>query len=261
MTAPLAPPAPAADTGAASVKLGKLPVRHDVRTLRLQRYADPAKLPEPPVQLDLAAPVPGWPMYANDRLGDCTCAAAGHMIEAWSAAAGALVEVTERAVVDAFDHVKIVDTATGEAGAVELDVLTYWRKTGIGGHRIGAFAAVAVHDGRLVRTAGWLFGGLYIGLALPLTAQRQAVWDWTGSLAGPARPGSWGGHAVDVVGYSAAGLDVVTWGEVKTMTWSFWERYTDEAYAIISPDFLRGDRAPNGFDLAALRADLALVTA
>jgi hypothetical protein len=45
------------------------------------------------------------------------------------------------------------------------------------------------------------------------------------------------------------------------MTWSFADRYVDEAYCILSPDFLLGDHAPNGFDLEALRADLALVTA
>jgi len=44
------------------------------------------------------------------------------------------------------------------------------------------------------------------------------------------------------------------------MTWAFWERYVDESYAIISPDFLDAGKAPNGFDLAALRRDLALVT-
>ena len=243
-------------------KLGRLPVRHDPRTLRLARYIDPAKLPEPPAGLDLAAAVGDWPMYGNDRLGDCTTAAAGHMVEAWTAAAGgSAIEVSERAVLDAFEHVKLVDPATGEEGAVELDVLRFWRKRGIGGHRIGAYAAVSLHDEHLVRAAAWLFGGLYIGLAMPLTAQRQHVWSWTGSLRGPARPGSWGGHAVDVVGYDAGSLTVVTWGRLQTMSWSFWERYCDEAYAIISTDFLAHGRAPNGFDLAALEADLKLVTA
>jgi hypothetical protein len=65
--------------------LGRLPVRRDVRTLALARYVDRAELPQPPVRLDMTRRVPGWPMYANDRLGDCTCAAAGHMIEAWPA--------------------------------------------------------------------------------------------------------------------------------------------------------------------------------
>jgi hypothetical protein len=45
------------------------------------------------------------------------------------------------------------------------------------------------------------------------------------------------------------------------MTWSFFDRYVDEAYALLSQDFLAGDKAPNGLDVAALRSDLALVTA
>lgn len=247
---------------ATGVRLGKLPVRHDVRTLQLARYVDTAELPAPPAAYDEAAHVPDWPMYANDRIGDCTCAAAGHMIEAWTAASsGTPVEVSEAAVLTAFDHVKVVDPATGEEGAVELDVLKFWRKTGVGGHRIGAFAAVPVHDRGLVRTASYLFGGVYIGLALPATAQRQEVWDWTGSLTGPARPGSWGGHAVDVVGYDADALTVVTWGSLKRMTWAFWDRYVDECYGLLSTDFLAHGKAPNGFALAELKADLALVTA
>lgn len=242
--------------------LGKLPVRTDVRTLALARYVDREQLPSPPPALDLTQHVAVWPMYANDRVGDCTTAAAAHMIEAWSATAhGSAVTVGERAVLDAFDRVKQVDPRTGEEGAVELDVLTYWRKRGIGGHRIGAFARVPVHDVELVRTAAYLFGGLYIGLALPLAAQEQDVWDWTGSLAGPARPGSWGGHAVDVARYDVDALTVVTWGSLKQLTWSFWGRYVDECYCILSQDFLSHGRAPNGFDLAALNADLALVTA
>ena len=250
------------DVAVAAGKLGKLPVRTDVRTLSLGRYVDGARLPSPPTTFDETSGVADWPMYANDRVGDCTTAAAGHMIEAWTAASrGSAVEVSERQVLDAFEHVKIVDPATGEEGAVELDVLRYWRKSGIGGHRIGAYTRVSVHNRPLVETAAWLFGGLYIGVQLPLTAQTQDVWDWTGSLAGPARPGSWGGHAVDVVRYDADGVTIVTWGRLKRVTWSFWDRYVDESYCIISNDFLEHGNAPNGFDLAALEADLALVTA
>jgi hypothetical protein len=246
----------------AAQRLGKLPVRTDVRTLSLGRYVDGARLPTPPDAFDETSGVAEWPMYANDRVGDCTTAAAAHMIEAWTAARrGHAVEISERSVLDAFDHVKLVDPATGEEGAIELDVLRYWRASGIGGHRIGAYARVSVHNRSLVRTAAWLFGGLYIGVQLPLTAQGQPVWDWTGSLAGPARPGSWGGHAVDVVRYDADGLVVVTWGRLQRVTWSFWDRYCDEAYCILSNDFLEKGNAPNGFDLAALEADLALVTA
>jgi hypothetical protein len=94
-----------------------------------------------------------------------------------------------------------------------------------------------------------------------LTAQRQSTWDWVGRLTGPAEPGSWGGHAVDVVRYSPGTLTAVTWGRLQDLTWAFLDRYCDEAYCIISPDFLRGGHTPNGFDLEALKADLALITA
>jgi len=249
-------------TALATGKLGKLPVRTDVRTLRLRSYLDPARLPTPPESIDLTPHVGEWPMYANDTRGDCTTAAAGHMIEAWTAAAaGAAVEISEGAVLRAFEAVRVTDPLTGEEGAIELDVLRYWRKRGIGEHRIGAFAAVGTHDHDLTRAAAWLFGGLYIGLAMPLAAQRQETWDWTGSLAGEAKPGSWGGHAVDVVRLDAGGLTVVTWGRLQLMTWSFWDRYCDESYCILSTDFLRDGRAPNGFDLAALKVDLELITA
>lgn len=241
---------------AAERRLGKLPVRTDVRTLSIGRYVDGTALPAPPPQFDESTHVADWPMYANDRIGDCTIAAAGHMIEAWTAESrGAAVEIPEQAVLDAFEQVRVGD------GAYVLDVLKLWRKEGIGGHRIGAFARVSLHDHQLVRSAAWLFGGLYLGIQLPITAQEQERWDWVGRLTGDAAPGSWGGHAVDVVRYAGDGLTVVTWGALKGLTWSFWDRYCDEVYCILSEDFLNEGRAPNGLDLAALKADLALVTA
>ncbi len=179
-----------ATTTIAAQKLGKLPVRTDVRTLSLARYIDRAQLPAPPDDFDETANVGDWPMYANDRIGDCTVAAAAHMIEAWTAAGhGTAVEVPEEAVLSAFDQVKQVDPATGEEGAVVLDVLRFWRASGIASHRIGAYARVSVHDHQLVRSAAWLFGGLYLGLQMPLSAQRQPVWSWPGVAhrAGEAR--------------------------------------------------------------------------
>ena len=50
------------------------------------------------------------------------------------------------------------------------------------------------------------------------------------------------------------------------MTWQFWAAYCDEAYAVLSMDFLKADPAnphdpvaPSGFDLAALQVDLKAV--
>ena len=64
------------------MKLGKLPYREDSRTLFIANYLTP-QLPPPPPALDLTRKVKAWPMYNNDQIGDCTCAAAGHMVELW----------------------------------------------------------------------------------------------------------------------------------------------------------------------------------
>ncbi len=42
------------------------------------------------------------------------------------------------------------------------------------------------------------------------------------------------------------------------MTWSFWETYCEEAYAILSKDYLDSKKkAPQGFSIKELQADLA----
>jgi hypothetical protein len=65
---------------------------------------------------------------------------------------------------------------------------------------------------------------------------------------------------VAVVGYDARGLTFVTWGATKAMTWRFWATYCDEAYALLSRDWLDAtSRTPEGLDLDLLRADLAEV--
>jgi hypothetical protein len=184
------------------------------------------------------------------------------MVEAWTAEdTGQTTVIPEADVLTAFDAVKVADEQ-GNEGAHELDVLNYWRQSGIGGREILAFSRVPLFDSTLVKTGAYVFGGLYIGLQLPASAAQQEVWDWNGDLIGPNEPRSWGGHAVDVVAYDPDGLVVVTWGHLQKLTWSFWERYCDEAYCIISNDFLGSDqRTPDGVDLEALNRDLALVTA
>jgi len=108
-----------------------------------------------------------------------------------------------------------------------------------------------------IREAVYLFEGCYIGLALPVSAQTQTVWSVPpGGAQGSGAPGSWGGHAVPVVAYDARSLTVITWGARKQMTWTFWDAYCDESYAALSSDMLKHGKAPTGFDLTALQADL-----
>ena len=245
-------------------KLGKRPARHDPRTLLLADYLVPADLPVPPPRQDWGSHIAQWGMMANDRVGDCTCSAAGHLIMDWTSNAKAkTAQPTDAQVLAAYSAITGYDPRTGanDNGAVELDVLNYWRQKGVGGHKIGAYAALEPKNHDHVRQALYLFGGLYLGVALPVSAQRQKVWCVPpGGAVGEGAPGSWGGHAVPVIAYDPLGLTVVTWGALKRLTWGFFDAYCDESYACLAPDWINGRRqAPNGLDLQALQADLKKV--
>jgi hypothetical protein len=249
------------------LKLGKLAPRVDPRTLMFASYVT-AALPAPPPALNLATKVKGsWGMMDNDQIGDCTCAAAGHLIMEWTASAQSkMVTPSDQQIVAAYSAITGYNPKTGanDNGAQEIDVLNYWRQTGIAGHKIQAFVGLEPSNHTHIMDGVWMFGGCYIGLALPKTAQGQTQnhqpWSVI-STSGDGQPGSWGGHAVPVVAYDARSLTVVTWGALQTMTWGFWAAYCDEAYAILSPDYLekKGGQiiAPSGFNLAQLQEDLA----
>lgn len=247
-------------------KLGKLPPRHDPRSLKLARYLDRAELPSFPERVEWSTKVPAWPMFLNDQIGDCTCASAAHGIRVWTAnASGAPAPISEAEVLHAYEAVggyRPGDPST-DNGAVELDVLRYWRKAGIGGHRIGAFASVDPRNSWLVKAAIWLFGGLYLGLALPKTIEGQKVWSVVDPrLQGDSTPGSLGGHAVWAMDIDPAHIRCATWGGVQPMSRAFFEAYCDEAHAVISQDWISAatEKCPAGFDLSALERDLAAVT-
>lgn len=245
------------------MKLGKLAPKNDPRTLKLAKYLDENTLPTQPDSLDWGNNVPAWGMMDNDRLGDCTCAAAGHMIMCWTSQETHLFVPPDDAILHTYEAVSGYNPNTGQNdnGAVEVDVLNYWRRHGIARHKIAAYASVNPKLAQEAQQACWLFGGLYIGIALPLSAQSQAVWDVpAGGAHGHGAPGSWGGHAVPIIGYDKDGLTCITWAERKRMTWAFWSAYVDEAYAVLSHDWaMPSKKSPSGFLLADLLADLKKV--
>lgn len=252
------------------MKLGKAPARHDARTLQLAAYL-PAASSLVPQTVDWTRFVARWPMMRNDELSCCTIATAGHMIQVWTGARAsftptpkdASITLPDSAIESAYRAVSGWRPGRPDTdnGAVELDVLKFWRKKGIGRHKIAAFASIETQDREILREALFWFGGVYAGVSLPLSAQQQRVWEVPpGGARGAGEPGSWGGHAVPIVAADPRGLTVVTWGRLQRMSWAFWQTYGDEAYAVLSMDYLDGKRrAPNGLDLAALQKDLAAI--
>lgn len=238
-------------------RLGKKPAVFDSRTLRFGAYLT-STLPPPPAAVNWGDKVKSWPMYLNDKYGDCTCAAAGHMIETWSAAAGKQKTPTNAQILKFYEH---FTTPGPENGCNMLDVLKYWRTTGLGGDKITAFAQLEPKNVNEVKDAVALFGGCYIGVELPKFALTGNLLNipWVVPAQGPvgdAAPDPQGGHCIPAVAYDSRNLYVVTWGAVKSMSWQFYVDYADESFAVLSSDFLTKNKAPGGFDLAQLQQDL-----
>jgi hypothetical protein len=120
----------------------------------------------------------------------------------------------------------------------------YWRrptgraerlaKAGVRRQRCWAFADPKFASLVEIRQSIALFGGVYIGLALPMTAQTQDVWDVVAQGGANAKPNSWGGHCVFVPKYDEKGFTCITWGQLKTMTLAFWKKYCDEAHTLLA---------------------------
>ena len=299
-----------------SMKLGKRPQRRDIRTLKLARYlpgAQQAQPLQPPASVDYAHGIEDWEMMLNDRLGCCTISAIGHAVQTWTAnALGRELTVPDSTILEYYekwDGYNPADPATDQGG-VELDVLNDWRQGKFDGHSLDAYVSIALGDsselenpemGRSsvlpvpqIATAIWLFGGAYIGVELPIRAQTQDVWDVPDYPGPDDKPGSWGGHAVYLVGYDfelpivdfrlsvekpnvdpqlsvgsgesaidrrQSTMTCITWGKPKQMPFAWFEKYCSEAYALVSKDWLRSNGvAPNGFDLATLESDLEAVS-
>ena len=242
-------------------RLGKLAARRDPRTFSLSNYLRADALPAAPSALSFTSKVAKWPMMDNDRLGDCTCAAAGHMIEQWTTYSGRAFTPTDSEIVAAYSAAGGYDPATGQNdnGCVVQDVLNLWRKTGVAGHKINAYVGLEPKNHMHVKDSIYLFGNVYIGVGLPISAQGQTEWAVPpNGPVGVGAPGSWGGHAVPIVAYDQRGLTVVTWGALKRMSWGFLDTYCDEAYAVLSEDWISATKhvTPESFDFKTLQADI-----
>jgi hypothetical protein len=244
-------------------KLGKRPPKYDPREFKLSKYLT---LPHAPPYANWGKNIApnGWGQMGNDRYGDCVCAAIGHAIlEDTSDTGGPTIQPTTAQVLQLYSTVTgnegaAFDPQTGanDNGCVIADALNEWRKNGFIGHKLGAFAAINPRNIANIKAAISLFGTVNVGLTMPVSAQSQST--WFVSQGGDAQPGSWGGHSIILLGYNKKILYGITWGQLQYMTWQWLAAYCDEAWALLSYDWVSGSApAPSGFNLAQLKKDLA----
>lgn len=206
-------------------------------------------------------------MLGNDAAGDCVEAGCGHVVEQQTFyGQGSEYQVSTQQAISMYSQITGYNPAdpNTDQGTIIQDGLNYMLKTGIGGHKIAAFAQLDPTNMDEVKTAVAEFGTVVIGMAFPNTAMDQfnagQPWDVV--------PGASieGGHCVTVVGYSGSYLLVVTWGKVIKMTYAFWNEYVakqgGEAWAVVDQEWVNKStgKDPEGVDLAAFGAQFTALT-
>ena len=235
-------------------KLGKLAAVRPHGIDDLAYYTVGHLAPPPP---EVASPViAAWGMMDNDRFGCCTISGAGHLIQA------ANVEVHGLDVVPDDDQIQkqyFAITGGADSGAVEVDVLRTWFNQGLfGSNKIAAFAPVRVGNPLNIHSAVALFGSCYIGVSLPGSAMQQFSQGKPWAIT--PHDQIEGGHCVTIVGYDATYLYAVTWGQLQPITYPWFAKYCDEAWAVIPQSFAEAGHNAGIIDIPHLRSDLLLLS-
>lgn len=261
-------------------KLGCRPPKVDERTLQFARYLAPS-LPAPPSTCDNTTKLVNPGMMGNDRFGDCGPAALGHYKQVCTSLNGSQVTPSDADVFKVYSEVTEAQGATAEppysafdpmtgandVGVNELDMLKQYHSEGFYGTKLDAFAAVEHQSQREVMDAIYMMGGCLLGIALPLAWQGASAWTMPKHIPIFQQrrwaPGSWGGHAIIAVKYTAVGVWVISWGELIPLSWQAFFTYVQEAYALYDASDWVGKtgQAPNGFDAASLLADVQRISA
>lgn len=244
-------------------KLGKLPPKFDLRIPNFSTYTQ--NLPPPPMWKDWTKGQSHWGMMQNDVLGICTAAGLSHLEQVWALNThGKMNTLPDDKIIDFYSATTgyVRGDPNTDQGGNELDILKQWLKTPglLGGYSLTGFAPFRAKGLNSIKDAIFICGGAYLGINLPKTILRQGDL-WYVPAQGPVgdgAPGSLGGHAVNAVAYNSRHIVFVSWGSLYKMTWDFYTTYTEEAYALVSEDWINDTShiSPSGFDMAALKANM-----
>ena len=220
-------------------KLGKAPAKRDTRNFRFAALLRAA--PALPASYDFDTKHAGipTPMFANDTLGCCVISGRAHQtLRFEKIEQGSVLMIADKDVTKEY----LKETGGVDSGLVVLDSLGLWRhngwKAGKRKYLIQAYAEVNRNDHAQVRQAIYSDVGVGIGVNLPKSAQteEQTGQPWAITTGPGSSAGSWGGHYVYLCGYTPAGPVCITWGHKQQMTWAWFDKYCDEAYAIFDAE-------------------------
>lgn len=225
-----------------NVKLGRLPVKISPKTFKLDAILN-SDLIELPDEHNWAVGFP-WPMWCNDTIGCCTQVSVASAIKVWTVNTKKPIILTDDDVLKNYSDESGYNSQdpNSDKGAVELDVLTRWVKEGYtwaaGINKLYAFGSVNINNLNSVKRSIYALGGCYIGLNIPqyaLEPDGSNTWSIEYDNTEIA-----GGHAVFLHGYDSKYLYFNTWGQSWKMTYDFFNNYCEEAYGLVSENWLDG---------------------
>ena len=232
------------------LRTGKKTAQQDPRNLKFAAVVDTEAVTVPDeFDVDQQFPEIGaaeLPMFMNNQLGCCVISGRAHQTLRFEfIEQGKLIDIRDKEVETQYFR----ESGGADNGLFVLQSLKSWRNDGwrAGGRKynIHLFAELERLNHEEIKAAIFMKAGIGIGLLLPSNAVAlfHAGREWSDTSLPRG-----GGHYVHVTGYNPDGLTCVTWAARQFMSWEFFERYCDEAYAIID-DFDRFDESP--LDVAA----------
>lgn len=248
------------------MKLGKKPARPGAVKLKLSDYVDTTKLPTPPANFGHSDMVrQPWGILGNDLYGDCYFAGSAHEHMLWGAIGGHKFTFTTNNVLDAYS------LATGfnrndpnsDQGTDMQEGARFRQRHGIVDsagrvHKVGPYLALERGNLEQQLTAAYIFGAVGLGLEMPASTQQQfdkhEPWDVV-----PHSPIE-GGHYVPLMDHKDGMGVLCTWGRMQEFTPAFFSKYNDESIVYLSDEIMLGGKTIEGFDLTALKKDLAALS-
>lgn len=248
------------------MKLGKKPYIPSKKDLLYRNYRG-VTLPPIPKSFGHQSLVSNWGMLGNDNVGDCVIAGADHETMLWTAEGSTEASFTVANAISDYSAITGYNPSdpNTDQGTDVRTALQYRRNTGMidaSGKRHKIAAYLLLDQSNLLKElleATYLFSAVGIGINFPDSAMEQFNNGQPWSVVQGSQIE--GGHYVPVVGYDGTYIYCVTWGKIQKMTVDFLTTYCEEAWAILSQEFINGKGvSPEGFNLSQLQADLAAIS-
>lgn len=219
---------------------------------------------------DWTGPTSDYSFLGNDRVGNCTRACYGHVVQQRCALLGVPCDLTADDVNKAYQDGTDWDGvpgSTSDRGDMIINALVQLKNVGFrdGQYKIRAFGRVNHNDTIEMRAALHTCGSIIIGASLPASIDRQGT-NWDVSPVGQRQPdeapGSAGGHAFILTAHQRGRWSALPWIHKTNITYAWDDLYIDEAWFVIDDLWVTQNRAaPNGFDYARCIADADAISA